>query len=117
MEGLTSGDRSNVKSLLMKQINETRDSSTTAVRDLYQTELQSRSANAQALKDSSEIMATQAAQKQQELAKEQTARQERELRQSIEDDKRSLAQQSSALNRSRGRKVRVTNETDQQRPL
>lgn len=116
LQGLSGSDYAKQSKLLIDQVRNTITNRDRQVMDMVSQERTARIENAQAFKESSERQANEALALRREKAEKSTAEQERELRQSIEDDKRSLAAQSASLNRSRGRKVRVTSEVDQQRP-
>ena len=106
-------NRADLKRQVSHQINRVR----TTMTEGYEQELAARRNNAQAFSDAANQQSQDALSMQKQTAENFATKQEREIRQSIEQDKRSLAQAASQTNASKRRNVKIRNDVDDQRPM
>ncbi len=116
--GLTSKDRNRNLKSLGRQVNDQIKRVKTGLEEGYQNELSMRQKNASEFADKSNALANEAVLKQREAAEKFAAEQEREIRESIETDKRSLAKAAGSRNAEARRKVKIRPDDDtNQRPV
>lgn len=118
MGRLTSKDKDkNIKSL-SRQVSDQVSRVKRGLEEGYQNELSMRQKNATAFADKSNTLANEAVLKQREVADKFAAEQEREIRKSIETDKRSLAKAAGSRNAKARRSVKIRPDDDtNQRPV